>query len=272
LLVSWLAIQVALVVTPTIAVAAVPEGDRLREGLTAYDGLEYERAIGLLEAALKESLTRDERVSALRTIAQAQFALGRETEVRAALERLLRVDPTLELDRRQPPRLRQLLEETRAKLATQPAPHAPEVSTSLPSFTITGPDKARDGEPLRFHAAAGQAARMQLYHRVPPGAYSLVEASRADAGYEAIVPGADVHAPRVEYYALLLDGASTPLARAGSLGAPLALRVEARKKPVYKKAWFWGTIVGVAPAGALAAALAVTLRRAPDAALTLQPH
>jgi hypothetical protein len=252
--------------------------DPLRDGIAAYNGLEYERALPLLEAALKETLTRDERLTALRTVAQAQFALGREPETRAALDRLLRVDPGYELNRKEPPRLRQLLEEMRHQLATRPPPQASDTvnAGALPAFALEArPAAPHEGQAVTFRLAdpGRDAPRLAVYHRgASGGSFALVEGRRDARGvYEATVPGAAVHAPRLEYFALLLDGAGTPSARAGTLGGPLELGVAPGRRPLYKRAWFWGTIAGVAAAGAIAAVLAVELPRR-DASVALQPH
>jgi hypothetical protein len=259
--------------------SARAENDPIREGVAAYDALEYEKAIALLDAVLgtahAESLTKPEKILVLRTLALAQFALGHEPETRAAFERLLRVDPGQQLDRRLAPRLRVLFEETRAKVATQPvAPRTPD--GLLPIEANTLPAIGRDGAPLtlRVPESARAAPMLTLYHRSGGArAFSRVEAHRLDkGGYEVTVPGALVHPPTFEYYLVLLDRGGVPVAGAGSLGDPVRIPVQAQHKPVYKKAWFWGTIVGVAAAGALAAALAVTLKPADPAAVTVQPH
>lgn len=261
--------------------ACAAEVDRVRDGLAAFEGLEYERAIVLLEAALNESVTRDERVVALRTIAFATFALGREADCRSAFERLLRVDPAHQLDRRQAPRLRVLLEETRKTLATRPEPPRPaSPSASLPTMALSiEPKKGKEGLPItvRLVDPAHDAPILSVYYRGTSSAerrvFSSVEARRDPAGvYQLTIPGSDVRPPAIEFYALTLDGAGTPTARVGSLGEPLRIEVAPTPKPLYKRAWFWGTLGGVAAAGVLAAVLAVTLAPTPPASVTIQPH
>ncbi len=258
---------------------AAAESDPVRAGVAAYDALEYERAIALLDAVLgtaqAESLTREEKILVLRTLALAQFALGREDETRAAFERLLRVDPAHQLDRRLAPRLRVLLEETRAKLATQAV--APPPPPGLKAVEVVAqPAVGREGTPLALRVAdpGRDAPMLTLYHRSGGArAYSRVEAHRlAAGGYALTVPGALIHPPSFEFYLVLLDGAGAPVAGAGSLADPVRLPVSAAPRPVYRKAWFWGTIGGVVAAGALAAVLAVTLTPEKPASVTVQPH
>jgi hypothetical protein len=260
-------------------VAAATASDPIKEGVAAYDALEYEKAVTLLDAVLgtahAESLTRQEKIVVLRTLALAHFALGHEAETRAAFERLLRVDPALQLDRRLAPRLRVLLEETRAKVATQAVAPLPPEGLQAVAVT-TQPVVPRDGEPLtlRVPDPSREAPMLTVYHRSGNvRAFSRVEAHRLNqGGYAVTVAGPLVRAPSFEFYLVLLDRAGAPVAGAGSLGDPVRLLVQVPPRPVYKKAWFWGTLGGIALAGGLAAALAVTLHPAPPASVTLQPH
>jgi hypothetical protein len=253
----------------------VVDSAAVKAGVAAYDALEYERALALLDSALRESLTRDEKIVALRTLAFSAFALGREPDTRAAFERLLRVDPSHQLDRRQTPRLRTLLEEARTTLATRPKPQV--TSGALPSLRVEAePQAAREGKPLllRVREPRGEAPLFTVFHRSGrQREFSRVETRRSAGGlYQAEIPGASITAPSFEYYALLLDGAGVPVAAAGTLGDPLFLSVARTPRPLYKKGWFWGTLGGVAAAGVVATVLALTLTPAPPAQVTIQPH
>ena len=52
----------------------------------------------------------------------------------------------------------------------------------------------------------------------------------------------------------------------------LAGEILEAKRPLYKRAWLWGTIGGVLAAGALATALTLTLLPDPPAAVTISPR
>jgi len=264
-------------VGPSRASAAV-DSDAIRAAIAAYDGLEYERAIELLtpllSASQAQSLTREEKVAALRTLAFAQFALGREDATRLAFEQLLRVDGAHQLDRRLTPRLRALFEETRARLATQlGAPRAPE---GLPLLPVTvEPASLVAGRPatLRVAQTPRAAATVSIYHRSGEArGYTLLPARPAADGYLAALSPETVRAPALEYYLVAVDPAGVPFAGAGSLGDPIRLSVAPAPRPIYKRAWFWATIGGVVAAGAIAATLAVVLTPEPPASVTLSPH
>jgi len=67
------------------------------------------------------------------------------------------------------------------------------------------------------------------------------------------------------------------LAIAGTLGQPLAVDVQMRKKPVYTKGWFWGVLGGVAVVGAGVATAVVLSTRSSitsstPATISIQPH
>jgi len=52
------------------------ESETVQKGVAAYDALEFDRAVQILNQALGESLTREEKIITWRTLAFAQTALG----------------------------------------------------------------------------------------------------------------------------------------------------------------------------------------------------
>ena len=86
-----------------------------------------------------------------------------------------------------------------------------------------------------------------------------------------------VEAPALEYYLVVLDENGASVALAGTLGQPLAVDVEGRKRPVYVKGWFWGVMAGVAVVGAgVATAVVLSTRSSISAStpatISIQPH
>jgi hypothetical protein len=92
------------------------ESDLVKAGVAAYDDLEYDKAIDLLHKALAESLTRDEKLVTYRTLAFCHVALGDEPAARDQFKALLRVDPTVKMDRTISPRVRKVFDEARAQM------------------------------------------------------------------------------------------------------------------------------------------------------------
>src|SRR6059058_1337298 len=107
-----------LVAAVTPAYAAI-ESELVRQGIAAYNDLEYPRAIDLLHKALQETLTRDEKIVTFQTLAFAHVALGKHDDAVGDFERLLRIDGSFELDRTISPRVRAVFEEARGRVATQ---------------------------------------------------------------------------------------------------------------------------------------------------------
>jgi hypothetical protein len=114
--------------------AAQIESARVKEGVAAYEALDYAGAVKHLEEAKGERLTVDESVLVFRTLAFAKVALGDETGARGDFESLLRIVPDTTLDRTISPRIRAVFEEARSRM---PPPEKPaEVATSTKSPTV----------------------------------------------------------------------------------------------------------------------------------------
>jgi hypothetical protein len=264
-LVMTATLVVGLIVTLWGGVArAAVESELVQKGVAAYEALDFDGAVQALNEALGESLTREERIVTFRTLGFAYAALDRPDDARAAFTRLLRIDASAELDRSVAPKVRALFEEARTRLATGRA-EEPTAGVRLPSLRPTlAPANPRAGQPLTFTVVhpGGMARSVHLYHRAPgEPSYSEVSAPPTGADrFELTVPGSAVRAPALEYYVTALDESNVALARAGTLADPLRVEVAAPpKKPVYKRGWFWGVLVGSAAVAAAVVAVAVVL-------------
>src|SRR5260370_40841883 len=124
------------------------------------------------------------------------------------------------------------------------------------------PARPRQGDPLTLRVPARDAAgaaKLELFSRTRgQRAYSrMMILPLPTGGFEAPVPGLQVEEPALEYHMVLLDSTGASMARAGTLGQPLAIEVDRRPRPVYKKLWFWSVLGGVAAAGAAVAVVLV---------------
>jgi hypothetical protein len=245
---------------------AAVESDTVLAAISAYEQLDYDKAIDLCKRALKESLTREEQVVTRRTFAFALAAQGRLDEARQSFLGLLRMDPNYELDRTVAPRLRALFEEARRQMATA-APSSEANSGMTGALDVRVPP-ARDGHPLEIRVgyAGGMAQSAQLFYRTKGRLAYLEVQSKGDAkGFTMTVPGMHVHAPGLEYYVTVLDEGGVAVARAGTLTQPRVIELAAPKVPAYKKGWVWGVVVAVLAAGAgVGVGLGLTLGRGPD--------
>ncbi len=259
---------IAIVLAAAVGVSprahAAVESELVRQGLAAYNDLEYAKAIDLLHKALRETLTQEEKVITYQTLAFAHVAQDRRAEARADFKHLLAIDSSFELDRTISPRVRAVFEEAKAAVAVDWSRPDQMVVTLAQITPEVEPARPKQGQPITLsvpaHAAAG-AAKLELFYRTRgQRAYSRMMILPLPAGgFEAPVPGLQVEKPALEYHMVLLDGNGASLARAGALGQPLVIEVEGRPRPVYTKLWFWSVLGGVAAAGAaVAVVLAVT--------------
>jgi tetratricopeptide (TPR) repeat protein len=238
------------------------ESETVQKGVAAYEALDFAKAAELLNQALNESLTREEKIVAWRTLAFAYVALDKTVDARNAFTRLLKIDPNADLDKSVAPKVRALFEEARAQVATGRAPAVEGVK--LPTLdTTVSPAHPAEGRAVTMKAtvAGGIGRSATVFYRTRGEQnYSEVRTDGRDGHFEITVPGSAVHAPGLEYYVVALDERATAVARSGGIAEPLLVDVAAPKKPAYKRAWVWGVVAGaVVAAGAVATALALTL-------------
>jgi tetratricopeptide (TPR) repeat protein len=269
-------ITVALCLLASIARADI-ESELVQKGVAAYNDLEYPKAIDLLNKALKETLTREERVATYRTLAFSHVALGDIDKARGDFENLLRTDPKSSLDRSASPKVRGLFEEAKGKLATGVI--KPEVGKTLAELTPElRPAAPKEGEALvvDVYHPGGIAVTLQLFYRTRGTAnFSKVSGEGSLGRFSVTIPGMAIEAPGIEYYVEALDDNGAPIAAAGSLASPILLDIAARGKPVYKRGVFWGVLGGVLVAGAIAGVVSfLVLRPGPNtpATVTIVPQ
>jgi hypothetical protein len=242
------------------------DSDVIKQGLAAYDDLDYAKCVDFLQKALGETLTRDEKIITYRTLAFCHVGLDKPEAAKFDFERLLRIDDGYELDRRISPRIRAPFEEAKAAIATgeSVSGEASEVQFKTPTVTPTvTPAHPVENQAVTVAAQLddARAARVELFYRVKGRAVFnksalTLDEDGSDRKFALTIPGAQVSPPALEYYLSILDDSNTALARAGSLAQPLLVNVVALKKPIYTKGWFWGVIAGVVIVGAVAGGVA----------------
>jgi hypothetical protein len=263
------------------AAHAAIESDLVRQGIAAYNDLEYPRAVDLLHKALQETLTREEKIVTFQTLAFAHVALGKHDDAVKDFESLLRIDGGFQLDRTISPRVRSVFEEARGHVATQ-GPTAGAAGHDLAALhpTVT-PTRIKEGQAVTVAAAypGGVASSVELFYRTRGrDVFAKLKSPVDSAGsFIVTVPGMHVESPALEYYLVVLDENGASVALAGTLGQPLAVDVAGRKRPVYTKGWFWGVLGGVAVVGAgVATAVVLTTRSSisssTPATISIQPH
>ena len=118
-----------------VAVAARAESDALTAARSAYRSLDYERALPLLEEALRDAGTREEQIDVYALRARVFVALDDMPGARAAFAQVLRRDPDFRLDpATTSPKIIGALEAARVEAETMPA--STDVSATDPSLTV----------------------------------------------------------------------------------------------------------------------------------------
>jgi hypothetical protein len=256
-------VSLAVVMAMVAPAYAAVESTEVLAGVQAYKDLEYERAIELLQKALRQTLTREEKIVALKTLGLSHIAVDRTEAAIKDFAALLRIDDTFDLDRTSSPRERAAFEEARARFATGQVEglRGRELPLLRPEVA---PPKPKAGQPVKLSVVypGGMLEKLNLFYRTRGlGIYNRqVTTGDANGRFELTVPGTRVEAPGLEYYMVGLDDTGASVAKAGSLPRPLTINIAAIPKPVYKKGWFWGLMIGIAVAGA-AAGTAVYLTR-----------
>lgn len=279
-----LGLVVALVLSVGAVAHAAIESDLVKQGIAAYNDLEYGRAVDILHKALQETLTREEKIVTFQTLAFAEVALDKPEAAIMDFENLLHIDAGFELSRAIAPRVRAVFEEAKARVATGQGIDGRQGSSggALPTVSTTVlPKRVHEGMPVQLSAAypGGVATRVELFYRTRGQAvFNKLEAALdADGRFGLTIPGMHVHAPVIEYYLVLLDDAGSSVALSGTLALPRAVDVEAERRPVYKRGWFWGVVGGLAVVGAgVATAVALTTRSSVSAStpatISIMPH
>jgi hypothetical protein len=290
--------RVAVAVTVWLGVAAGAraqvDSPTVRAGVAAYEALDYARAVSLLERARKSRLTISELAVTLETLGSAKVILGDDSGARADFAALLRLLPGFTMDRATSPRIRVVFEEVRAKVLEPTEPKPADVTTTLASPPVVAPSPPRAVAPsspgrlgVRVEPSrprAGSAATVVLDGTASFARLDLSTrmAGRADYRARTLYPGGasslraqlggdELAAPALELFAVALSASGSELAHAGSPAAPLRIEVAPAAQPLYRRAWLWGVVGGVA-AAALVVGLTVGLLEDQDGTLRVVPH
>ena len=160
-----------------------------------------------------------------------------------------------------------------------PAPTAPTVAPRHVYLNLT-PKSPQAGQPITAAAylPGGNVSSLHLYYRTrragASGGFSSVQSEGHLGRFSVTIPGLQVEAAGLEYYAVALDDAGATVAAEGSREQPLALEVTGGK-PVYARPWLWVGLGGALVVGGAAAVIAVfATRPAADAPghLTIAPQ
>ena len=254
---------------------AAIESDLVKQGIVAYDDLDYAKAVELLTRALTETLTREEKIATFKTLGFAHVALDQAADGKDAFMKLLDVDKAFVLDRTISPRVHAVFDEARnAWMARQPkVDDTKPVRTAVLQLGID-PPRPVEGQAVTMTAAAAPSGttKFSLFYRgrpkpggptpTPELPWTTIDGhSFGDNGFAATIAGPDVTAPGIDYYAEARNAAGAIVGNDGSASDVQGLDVQAiAAPPVYKRFWFWGVVAGVLVAAGAGTAVALASR------------
>jgi len=231
-------------------------GTLTRQGIEAYETMEFDRAMELLDLAGQEEGIRPEESATIRKYrAFVLIARGERTQARNEFLEALRENPSLRLD----PLLRSdgILDVFRAARALFDAERArsdreaPVISAAAPAEAAVAGASVRVTVRIRDN---GRVASAELYFRDSDNVEfrSVPMDALEEDLFHAWIPETFVRAPVLEYYILAGDDAGN-LSYEGTRQAPLSATVKQGvvTRPWYKKWWVW-TIAAVVVAGGVA--------------------
>ena len=274
---SALLLSVALLLavplaSPRPALAASPQiAAALRRGKAAYGKQDYERTLKLLQpVVIDPKTTISQKIDALELLGLSYLILGDNKRSREAFENLLGLDPAHQLrDRSGSPKLRQFF------LAVKEHFLPGFNSSEQAQLEHRAPRGARAGRRVEFSVVVRSAVVTQVVIRWRRAGLLTYRQARAKVRgrqrVAAFLLPEDRESYRLEYYVEARGGSGHAVARLGSPGHPLSLKVEGsqgrrRSEPVYKRWWFW-TAIGVAVVGGTVAAIAASRKAAPEGSL-----
>lgn len=274
---------VALAPSPSVAQATPStdlvgvESEPLKAGLAAFDDLDYPKALDQFRVALRESLTKRERVVLFRAQAMIHSALDDHSAAISDFERVLRINPLFELDRNTSPKVKRAFFEAKSNIAKQ--------ALAPPLNATRNPERPKVGESLTIVSLPPSGTeRLELYFRSRGDqAYQLIMgAPTRGAPSELTIPAAAIDSDAVEYHLRAVNDLDQTVGADGTLvnplsipvqggkpkrGAPLIVQVpgptvvigptntvntnpnqqpDVKKQPEKKKtpAWVWGVVAG----------------------------
>lgn len=179
-----------------------------------FEALEFDAAAAAFEDAIREPGTRQERIRAWKGLALSEAFMGQAKQAQAHFETLLSIEPNVEVNRAQGPKIRKPYDAARKKMTDR---EPPELRVQ----------RRQDGRvEVKLERGPQVATELAVYVR-EPGASSFTVT-------EGAVPGpllAESTAVRaVEVYAVARDAADGVLVEKGTAEAPL--RFDATEEPV----------------------------------------
>jgi tetratricopeptide (TPR) repeat protein len=235
----------------------------LREGIAAYDALDYDEALRKLSAALLgSSNTADDNRAIYQYLGLSYLLLDKPEQATGAFRNMLALAPDYHFDAATAPRIVEFFENVRRQWEADGRPGIRALPPAGPRpvrIVHAAPEQAVAGRDLSLRVSLVNGdGRGRLLLRYRSGGRGLFQAVPVVADRPAVIPAAAVRPGTVEYYFEAVDATGALLATRGDPDAPLRVLVpdSGGGGSVLGKWWFWTGAVAVVGGGV---ALAVIL-------------
>ena len=135
----------ALVAASLVTAAPTPQHHAVRDGVLAYEALDYRSARGILEGALaSDGLSPDDRFTALAYLGRCLAVLGKTNGARRRFVQVLELAPQYEVSRQESPRIREAFDAAKAEVAERLVSRPPGLTrhSAAPALEVSPPPAA----------------------------------------------------------------------------------------------------------------------------------
>ena len=254
------AMRVAIIVLAVLhAMPVAAEDARLAAARTAYDELQQERVLALLEPALAGTLSDHDRAAALRLEGCAHMVLGDPAAAKESFKRSFAIEPDAALEPQlASPDARKLFElalgEWHGALVDEMEAHAADIAKL--KILDDAPKTARGGAPLAIGLGVEDPGklveRVELAYR-KRGQYDftlLAQPPHAHLTFEIPAETTESDKPfALEYHVTLRHRTGFDLRRDGDAVHPHVIAVSAGHRPKWHELWWVRGAVAVGIAG-----------------------
>lgn len=225
---------------------------RLRDGIAAFNQVEYGQALTHLSAALKIARRPELLARIYFYLGSTQLALDKRAEAKAAFETLLAIRPAFVPDRdRTSPKIASFFSRVRRSYQT------PEGAPSMAHAAPANADPRLTRLSLSVLNLSPRLRPVLRYRSSASPGFFMVEAERGSSSSKlSFVVPTPPRAEAIHYYFQLVAADGVVVGQLGSEESPYRLTVGAKTgggvtagKPWYKRWWVWAIAGGVVAAG-----------------------
>ncbi len=235
----------------------------IKDGKSKFEDGQYEESIEKLSAAiLKQDITKDQKIEALRLLAYNYIVRNQDDSARAAAYQIFALDEDFALSKKESPRFREPFAKYKKLWIDDGKPGQPKPAEKPPAAVWLKHSPATEVPHDSAISIGGsvddpdkRVAKVSLFYRAgSSGKFTAADVALSGSSLSAKIPSSAVKPPLVEYYLQAFDEGGIPIANRGDADTPLRVAVAGESGSVFGTWWFWtGTtaIIGGAIVGGI---------------------